>query len=276
MFIAPADGGPAADVISFSAATVQGLEGNTFFSPTVVDPFDVANAVRAMLVSKLRRLAAEGSADASALLALGDASSVDGQRTAAPLLSARGTALDSGAGVYLVSVSFPALLPGAPLPLPATALRSQLMNAVNDVSPDDPCASLAERTGFDVCNAIDDATHMTVSGARLLAVETAPGAEAAAGGAAQLLLPAGRRSRSSDTSNVRSQAALTKPTDYVDYISKIFGGIKPFGDAAGNAEVKQYAELAGSALGIFSAGYSLVSAIFGLARGPAPPDPTIT
>lgn len=133
--------------MSFSTATVLGFDGNTFFSPSVVDPFDIASAVRAMLVSRLRRLAAEGSAEAASLLSLGDSSSTEGQRTAAPLLSARGVALDAGAGAYLVGISFPALLPGAPLPLPATTLRSQLMNAVNDVSPDDPCGSLAEKNG---------------------------------------------------------------------------------------------------------------------------------
>ena len=197
--IAPAEGTSRNDSVSFSAATVLGLDGNTFFTPTVVDPYDISLAVRAMLISKLRMLAAEGSADASALLSLGDSSSNDGQRTAAPLLSARGVALDAGAGVYLVSVSFPALLPGAPLPLPATELRSQLINAVNDVSPDNPCASLAERTGFDVCNAIDDATHLTISGPRLRAVETTtPGGAGGADGPGMLFLPFGRRSKSSE------------------------------------------------------------------------------
>ena len=206
--IPPYDGGPATEFVSFSSETVLGLDGDTFFSSTVVDPFDIANVVRGLLVSKLRRLAAEGSAEASALLSLGDPSLKEGQRTAAPLLSARGVALDAGGGVYLVSVSFPALLPGAPLPLPATALRSQLMNAVNDVDPSDPCASLAERTGFDVCEEIDDVTHLNISGARLRAVESAPGD--GAGGTAGLFLPFGRRSKASDnvaTAAVRAPAA---------------------------------------------------------------------
>ena len=112
----------------------------------------------------------------------------------------RGAALDAGTGVYLVSVSFPALLPGAPLPLPATKLRAQLMNAVNDVDPADPCTSLAERTGFDVCNAIDDATHLArLGGEARLVVDSAPGdTDAAGGGVAQLFLPFARRSKSSE------------------------------------------------------------------------------
>ena len=200
--ISPAEGGSSgSSSVSFSAATVLGLAGDTFFSPDVDDSFDVANAVRALLVSKLRRLAAEGSADASALLSLGDGTALDGQRTAAPLLSARGVALDAEAGVYAVSVAFPALLPPPPgasplLPLPATALRLKLMNAVNDVDPSDPCGSLAHRTGFDVCDALDHAMHLSLVGAgaaRLLAVESTP---------AQLFLPFGRRSKSREISLV--------------------------------------------------------------------------
>jgi len=205
--IPSADGGPATDLVSFSSEAVLGLDGDTFFSSTAVNPFDVANVVRGLLVSKLRMLAAEGSAEASALLSLGDSSLTEGQRTAAPLLSARGVALDAGGGVYLVSFSFPALLPGAPLPLPATALRSQLINAVNDVDPSDPCASLAERTGYDVCEQLDDVTHMNISRVTLLAVESAPGD---AGGTSGAFFPVARRSKASDavaTAAVRATAA---------------------------------------------------------------------
>ena len=187
-------GAPNNATVSFSAEVVAGLEGNTYFTPSVVNPSRIANVVRAMLVSELRRLASKGEAGASALLALGDGSS-EGKRTAAPLLSARGVALDGGQGVYLVRVSFPALLPGLPLPIPATTVRSQLINAVNAAASDNnPCSFLEEKMEMDVCDMVDDGTHLLINKVSFLAFETNPGASDAVGGAAQLL-PLGRRSK---------------------------------------------------------------------------------
>ena len=185
-------GAPNNATVSFSAEVVAGLEGNTYFTPSVVNPGRIANVVRAMLVSEVRRLASKGEADASALLALGDGSS-EGERTAAPLLSARGVALDGGQGVYLVRVSFPALLPGLPLPIPATTLRSQLINALNDMNPNKKCSFLEEKMEMDVCDMVDDGTHLTISKASFLAIETDLGAADAVGSVAPLL-PLGRRS----------------------------------------------------------------------------------
>ena len=198
-------GAPNNATVSFSAEVVAGLEGNTYFTPSVVDPSRIANVVRAMLVSELRRLASKGEAGASALLALGDGSS-EGKRTAAPLLSARGVALDGGQGVYLVRVSFPALLPGLPLPIPATTVRSQLINAVNAAASDNnPCSFLEEKMEMDVCDMVDDGTHLTINKVSFLAIETDLGAADAVGSVAPLL-PLGRRSKF----DIRSRPVLSE------------------------------------------------------------------
>lgn len=261
--VSPANPGTTgqASIVAFSADTVAGLPGNTFFSPEVVDPYDVANAVRAMLVSKLRALAASGDAAASALLVLGDGSQ-DGQRTAAPLLSARGKVLDGWAGVYLVSVSFPALLLGGAVPQPTANLRYQLVNAVNDVEESNQCATLAERTGFDVCKAIGDASDLAIPTATLRAYNGAL--------TKMQLLPFGRRSKPAGEAREKlflmaAAVGAGAPPAELDYASKIFDSSAKIAKVFDkDGAIGKFLEGTGAAGALVSAGWSLVSSIFGL------------
>ena len=129
---------------------------------------------------------------------------------------------------------------------------------------------------MDVCDMVDDGTHLTISKASFLAIETDLGAADAVGSVAPLL-PLGRRSKL-DMESRQSRISLAAatggtPPPEVDYVSKIFDSAgKIFGK---EDPIGKYLEKGGASLALFTAGWSLVSSIFGFG-GPSGPSIAMT